>query len=210
MKDSFRPKIFRLKARTALRGKWGMSALIFFVYFVIAILVQLLVSVIPFGSIAASILFSSVIGWGVYFLFLDVSNGDDAKLDGMFEPFKNYGRYVGGTALTFLYTFLWMLLLIVPGIIKSYSYSQTPLLMRENPELGAEQAIQLSMKMMKGHKWELFLLDLSFIGWALLCIPTLFIGYYWLGPYIITARAEFYKELKKEWESRQELTEASA
>lgn len=185
-----------------------MSALTFLVYSVIAGVAGGVASLIPFGSIAANILFVMIIAWGLYFLFLDVSNGDEVKIEGMFEPFNDYGRYVGGTALTFLYTFLWMLLFIVPGIVKSYSYSQTSFLMRENPELGGEQAIQLSMKMMKGHKAELFLLDLSFIGWGFLCIFTLFIGYFWLGPYMVTARAEFYKELKKDWEIRQGLNAA--
>lgn len=205
MTDSFRPTSFRLKARTALRGKWGMSALTFLVYSVIATLASLIANFIPFGSIAVAILFTMLMAWGLYFTFLDVSNGDEVKIEGMFEPFNNYGHYVGGTALTFLYTFLWTLLLIVPGIIKGYSYSQTSFLMRENPEFSGEEAIQLSMKMMKGHKAELFLLDLSFIGWGFLCIFTLFIGYFWLGPYMVTARAEFYKELKKDWELRQGL-----
>ncbi len=204
MTDSFRPKSFRDKAWEALRGKWGMSAVMALVYMMVAETGVLVSCILPIvGPITAYILFVIPMVMGMMFLFLDVSNGKDVEVTTLFETFKDYGRYVGGSALVFVYVLLWCMLLYIPGIIKMLSYSQTFYLMRENPELKGEEAIQLSMKMMKGHKWELFLLGLSFIGWGLLCIPTLGIGYFWLIPYMQTAHAEFYKELKKDWEVRQ-------
>ncbi|MDR2806022.1 MAG: DUF975 family protein, partial [Dysgonamonadaceae bacterium] len=120
------------------------------------------------------------------------------EIGDLFEGFKNYGKVLGTTLLTTLYIFLWMLLLIIPGIIKSYSYAMTPYLLRDNPELGADELICKSMEMMKGHKKKLFLLDLSFIGWGLLCIYTLGSGFLWLAPYISSSHAAFYEDLRAE------------
>ena len=119
-------------------------------------------------------------------------------IENMFNEFKNYGRALGVSLLTSVFTFLWTLLFIIPGIIKHYSYGMTFYIAKDHPELGADDCIEESKKMMYGHKMRLFLLDLSFIGWALLCILTLGIGLLWLYPYIETSHAIFYKELKAE------------
>jgi uncharacterized membrane protein len=79
------------------------------------------------------------------------------------------------------------------------AYSLTPYILKDYPELSANQAINLSMKMMKGHKFDLFWLFLSFIGWSILCIFTLGIGYLWLMPYMMTTMAAFYQEVKAEY-----------
>ena len=100
--------------------------------------------------------------------------------------------------LVVIYEFLWTLLLIIPGIIKYYSYAMTKFILLDEPELKYDAAIEKSMEMMKGKKFKLFLLDLSFIGWALLCILTLGIGLVLLVPYMYTARAAFYEDLKAE------------
>ena len=102
-----------------------------------------------------------------------------------------------------VYTLLWTLCLIVPGIIKSFSYALTPFILNERPELSADEAIELSMKMMDGHKMDMFLLYLSFIGWYLLALLTCCIGFLWLMPYIYTTQAAFYEDVKAEYESRQ-------
>lgn len=209
MTDSFRPTSFRNKAWEALRGKWGMGAVAFLLYLVIASAAIGVTMWIPFvGPIAAMLLLILPIAMGTMFIFLDVSNGKDVEIKTMFETFNDYGRYLLGGVLVFVYTFLWSLLLYVPGIIKAISYSQTFYLMRENPELSGEQAIQLSMKMMHGHKMEYFLLQLSFIGWILLGYITFGIGLLWVMPYISTAQAEFHKELLKEYEVREGLSAA--
>jgi uncharacterized membrane protein len=70
-------------------------------------------------------------------------------------------------------------------------------ILRDNPGMGASDAITASRKMMNGHKAELFALYIGFIGWALLCLPTCGIGYLWLGPYVSASVANFYEELKK-------------
>lgn len=99
-----------------------------------------------------------------------------------------------------LFTFLWMLLLIIPGIIAAYRYSMAPYLMAQNPDLGVLEAINMSKQMMMGHKGRLFFLELSFIGWAILCVLTLGIGYLWLFPYINASEAAFYTDLRARYQ----------
>lgn len=94
-----------------------------------------------------------------------------------------------------IFIFLWTLLLIIPGIIAAYRYSMAPYLMAQNPNLGVMEAIGMSKKMMMGHKGRLFILELSFIGWAILCVFTLGIGYLWLLPYMNASEAAFYMDL---------------
>ncbi|MGN0334193.1 MAG: DUF975 family protein [Lachnospiraceae bacterium] len=98
--------------------------------------------------------------------------------------------------LTFIYTFLWMLCLVIPGIIAAYSYSMAPYLLYENPDMTPSEAIAGSKEMMRGNKFRLFCLDLSFIGWDILCSFTFGIGNLFLRPYKESARAVFYRELK--------------
>lgn len=120
-----------------------------------------------------------------------------AHLD-IHDLFSQFDRFKEGFLQSFLrglYTFLWSLLFIIPGIIKSYSYAMTPFIMAENPDMSAKEAIAASQQMMDGHKGELFMLGLTFIGWDLLAGLTLNIGYIFLNPYKNAAYAVFYKNL---------------
>lgn len=107
-------------------------------------------------------------------------------------------KYVILYARCFLFTFLWSLLLIVPGIIKSLSYSMSLYIKRDRPELTAREAMCESERIMKGHKMELFILQLSFIGWALLSLLTCGLGFLLLAPYSYTTTAAYYETLKSE------------
>lgn len=91
---------------------------------------------------------------------------------------------------------LWTLLLIIPGIIKAFCYAMTPYIMVEHPEYSAQEAIDASCDMMRGHLFDLFWLYLSFIGWAILSVLTCGIGFFWLIPYMATSQAAFYFDLK--------------
>ena len=101
--------------------------------------------------------------------------------------------------LMYMFTFLWALLLFIPGIIKSLAYAMTPFIIKDYPELSANQAINLSMKMMKGRKFDLFWLTLSFLGWVLLCMLSLGIGLFWFMPYWQTTLAAFYQDVKHDY-----------
>lgn len=138
------------------------------------------------------------LAYGLYCFFLGISRDEPVTNGNLFDGFKDFKRIFLTTLLQNIYTLLWTLLLIVPGIIKSYSYAMTPYVLKDNPELSNNAAIEESMRMMEGKKMKLFLLDLSFIGWAILSVLTLCIGFLFLIPYIYTARAHFYEDAKKE------------
>lgn len=110
-----------------------------------------------------------------------------------------YWHKVWGMLLAAIFTVLWTLLLVIPGIVKSFSYAMTKYILEENPELSANEAIDHSRAMMRGHKFDLFWLYLSFIGWGILCIFTAGIGLLWLVPYMETAEAAFYEEVKADY-----------
>ena len=95
-----------------------------------------------------------------------------------------------------VFAFLWGLLLLIPGIIASYSYAMTPYIMVERPALTPMEAITASKELMQGHKWELFCLDFSFIGWDLLAALTLNLGHLFLNPYKNAAYTAFYRNIK--------------
>ena len=126
--------------------------------------------------------------------------GDNRAVGNLFrDSFGRWGRKVWGMFLMNFFVSLWSLLLIIPGFIKYYAYALTPYILIDNPELSANQAINLSQKMMKGHKFDMFIFHLSFIGWIFLSIFTFGIGLLWLLPYMMTAQAAFYQDVKKEY-----------
>ena len=95
-----------------------------------------------------------------------------------------------------IFTALWSLLLIVPGIIASYRYRMAMYIIHDDPEVGIMEAIRKSKQMMVGHKLDLFVLDLSFIGWGLLCVITLGIATLYVGPYVAATQAAFYDSIQ--------------
>lgn len=113
----------------------------------------------------------------------------------LFSKFNYFGKAFLLRFVISIFTFLWALLFIIPGIIASYRYSMATFLMAQNPNLGVMEAISLSKQMMTGHKWRLFCLDFSFIGWAFLSAFTLGIGYLWLVPYMNASKTAFYLHL---------------
>lgn len=186
--------LLRAEACEALSGKWGVSAFFTFIYAVVYSLISIVLSIVPFvGSIAASMIVAPV-AYAFEIAFLQQRRGEELQPGWLFRYFNTRVWYT--SILVIVYTVLWTLLLIIPGIIKGYSYAMTPYILADEEELKGNAAIERSMQMMDNHKWELFLLDLTFIGWYLLGILTLCIGWLWVVPYHYTARAAFYEELK--------------
>ena len=195
--------VLRREARAALEGNWLMSAVAGLIYMAVACVC----SVIPMVGWILSIVVGLPISWGLYIMFYQLYR--DRKLpslDSLFIGFQDFGRILGTMLLMNVYTFLWTLLLIVPGVIKACSYAMTPYILREHPELSYNAAIEKSMAMMEGHKMKFFLLCLSFIGWAILCMLTLGIGYLFLMPYMYTSMAAFYEDLKAQTANASEET----
>ncbi|MCR5696873.1 MAG: DUF975 family protein [Marinilabiliaceae bacterium] len=186
-------------AIASLKGKWGDAAVVTLIYMLICFALGIVNAFIPLLGYLIMILVLLVIGWGYQVIFLGLSRGGNASVGDLFEGFSNgqFGRIIGTMALMFLYVILWCLLLYIPGIIKALSYSMTPFILRDT-DLSYNEAIERSMKLMDGHKWQLFVLELSFLGWGILCMFTFGIGLLWLEPYMVTTYAEFYKNLLEE------------
>ena len=195
---------YKNRALSALENKWGNFVAITFVYGFIIGITQILSgdkdspAILHLIGLVLFIL-ALPLTWGYQTLFLGAVRGGEATAKDMFEGYNKelFSRVLTTTLLYYVYVFLWSLLLLIPGCIKAYSYAMTPYILKDNPEMKNNAAIEESMRMMDGHKLELFLLDLSFIGWALLSFLTCGIGFLWLAPYMNMARVNFYEDLKK-------------
>ena len=196
-------KFFREAAWAQLKGNWKPAVLFTLVYNLILCLTQAISSTSDYVSILISLFILIPLGYGYNIAFLNFKRtGESVKMEQLFDGFKDYSRVVLTNILETVYVFLWTMLLIIPGIIKAISYSQTTYILKDNPDLKNNAAIELSMAMMKGHKFDYFCLILSFIGWLLLSILTLGIGLLWVSPYITTASANFYEYVKEDYEIR--------
>ena len=126
--------------------------------------------------------------------------GFDSKFEQLFYVFKS-GRYMNTVKTMFFYElkiFLWSLLFIIPGIIKSYEYCMVPYLLAENPQMSTKRAFELSRMMTKGEKWHIFVLGLSFIGWYILAaFACCGVGSYFLAPYVEATHAELYQVMRE-------------
>lgn len=114
------------------------------------------------------------------------------------EGLNNWWRAILASLWQFLWVFLWTLLFIIPGIIKSFSYSQMYFLLAENKDLSVTKSMRISMIITKGHKWDLFVTYLSFLGWGILASLTFGIGFLWLTPYIKLTMTNAYHAMLKE------------
>jgi len=130
-------------------------------------------------------------GWQLY--ALRTSREEEAGgVETLFSCFQQFSRFLMAILLMGLFTALWTMLFVIPGIIAIYAYSQTIYIMLDHPEMSPMEAIAASKEMMRGHKAELFVLELSFVGWALLSGFTFGILLIWLEPYMQVTKANFY------------------
>lgn len=153
------------------------------------------------GSLAALLLAGPLAVGLNYFHVMNILGRDEEVL--VSTPFRaaftNYPRKLGGSLWMELFVFLWSLLFIIPGIIKTFSYAMTPYILADCPNVKAKDALKLSMRIMKGHKWELFVFDLSFIGWYLLSILTVgILNVFFTDPYRYNSLATYYLEVREE------------
>ncbi|ACK97951.1 DUF975 domain-containing protein [Bacillus thuringiensis] len=202
------------EALDSLEGKWGL-----------AVGATLLISVIMITfNFIVDFSFTQILGWedmknsmivdiittfmvgpltlGGYYLALHIIGEKDARIGHIFRWFTAGSKFIKSFLLYIvvnIYIFLWFLLFIIPGIIKSFSYAMTYFIINDHPEYSINQAITESRRMMDGHKMEYFILCLSFIGWFILSCITLGIGFLWLIPYFYTTSAAFYEEIAEEY-----------
>jgi uncharacterized membrane protein len=180
------------QARESLENKWGLAVGAFAVYILAAVAVQ----AIPYLGPVISLLISGPLALGAAIFSLALSRNQDARVEQIFQGFNNFSTALGAYLLIFVFTLLWLLLLIIPGIIAAISYSMTFYIIADNPSISAMDAIDRSKQMMDGHKWKYFCLILRFIGWAILCIFTLGLGFFLLIPYIQVSIAKFYDDIR--------------
>lgn len=202
------------EALDSLEGKWGLAV-------GATLLISILITAFSFsidwgfysildwqetgGSLiinTLTFLVSGPLTLGGYYLALNIIREKQTSIGNIFVWFTDAKRFLKSFLvylLVNLYLFLWTLLLIIPGIIKSFSYAMTYFIINDHPEYSLNQAITESRRMMDGHKMEYFLLCLSFIGWFILSCITLGIGFLWLIPYFYTTAAAFYEEIAEEY-----------
>jgi len=214
---------YRLIARDRLQGNWKKSILAAFIAFLLGGLVtgsgaefnlnlderdlehmsaafkQIIAYLAGFGSTLGLVHFiiGGVVRLGYCQFLLKQHDNQNPEVNDLFSQFHRFGDGFCLALLQGLYIALWTMLFIIPGIIAAYRYAMAPFVLAENPDMTASEAINASKQMMDGHKMDLFLLDLSFIGWEFLCIFTLGIGYLWLRPYRNAAYAAFFRSFRR-------------
>ncbi len=180
-----------LHAKKALSGNWGLA--------IGAILVVQIIMNAPqyinsFGGIGNLILAGPMMV-GVAIFSLSLSRLHDTRFEQIFNGFNKFGTALGAYLLYSVFILLWTLLLIIPGIIAALSYSQTFFIIAEDNSIGPYEAIKKSSRIMNGHRWKYFCLNLRFTGWWLLCLLTFGIGFLWLMPYMYVSYARFYDDV---------------
>lgn len=184
-------KQVKTNAKAALKGRLGLSI-------GVTIVIGILLSVAS-ATVVGAILLAGPLTAGLASFFMKLYRKENVTFNDGFGGFSNFSKNVAAGVLVAVFTFLWTLLFFIPGIIKQLSYSMTFYILNDHPEYTARQAITESRKMMNGHKGELFVLYLSFIGWDLLSVLTLgILEIVYVAPYRETAVAGFYESIKGE------------
>lgn len=188
-------------------AKQQLGGKIFANNWLMALVVILIVSAIssvcayiPYVGTVAAIVISGPLTVGSAYVFLKLARtGEPINIGDVFEGFKNdfVGNFLLGLMIS-IFTMLWSLLFVIPGIVKAYSYSMAPYIKVDNPEWDWRQCLNESKEITNGHKMELFVLDLSFIGWILVGYIACCIGLLWVIPYTEAARANAYEALKRQ------------
>ena len=210
-------------AKSSLKGKYGEVIIMYLIYFLITFAIMavmgFIMGLLGIGmsetkvamvnntlkvTLGAAEMVQSILSFvvtaifslGIVSFYLKVSRNEEVTYKELFSKKSLWLLFIGVSIMTSIFTFLWTLLLIIPGIIAAYRYSMVNYIMVDNPELGVMGAIRKSKEIMHGHKMDLFVLQLSFLGWALLGVLTFGILYIWLIPYISVTTANFYNQIK--------------
>jgi uncharacterized membrane protein len=192
---------WKAAAKQQLAGKWTDAIILVVIYLLIVSVLSSLGNKLQLSWIVqvVSFIIAGPLTYAISKYFLKLVRGEKVGWRMLFDGFQTM---MAPTIKLYLWmvlkVFLWSLLLIVPGIIKAFAYSQAFFLINDDNKLDPKAALAKSERMMNGHKGELFVLQLSFIGWGILSVLTLGIGYLWLMPYMMTTFANYYENLVKE------------
>ena len=196
---------YKNKALACLEGKWSTAIIATLIYLVLSIGVSWTITTpmgnnmtMSYGTSAIWTLICLPLSWGFANYFLRLIRNEDIGYGHLFDGYKDFVRVFLAEFCMELLICIGFLLLIVPGIILAAGFVMTDFIMKDDPEIDALDAIKKSWKMTDGHKGELVLLFLSFFGWMILSALTLGIGFLFLYPYMQTALAHAYEDLKAE------------
>ena len=180
-------KDFRHRAWNNLHGNWTTVVVAYF-------LMELFIGALAFTGIG-SLLIAGPLTVGYSLIAINIVRKNNPKIENLFAGFNDFIRTFVLWIINTIFVALWAMLFIIPGIIKSLSYSMSYYILIDNTSISANEARKQSMQLMYGHKWRLFCLNFSFIGWIILSFLTFGILLFWVLPYMEVARAEFYQSL---------------
>ena len=199
-------KTLKENAKASLKGKYSDAMLLMLIYGLISgAVVNIFGNVDNLDSLSyynsfggvVSFLITCLFIFGLHSYYLKLSRNESVTWKELFNKTDLFAPAIVITLLVAIFTALWTILFIIPGIIAAIGYSQVYFIKLDNPDMEAKDALNKSKELMNGHKMDYFVLMLSFIGWAILSILTLGILYLWLVPYMSVTFANFYNELIK-------------
>lgn len=198
----------KVDAKAQLEGKRGKGALIVLLMFLIGLIPSIIGLFIESDSIyiALDIVFQiyiSLLGIGCFLFYLSVRRNKEVSVNMLFSGYEYYLKGFLVILLVKIITIIGCILLIIPSIIFSFMYSQALYIYIENPEMGVIECLRTSRLAMKGHKFELFVLNLSFIGWIFLSVLTLGILSLYVTPYIKTTLVNYYTDVMEDYRVKQ-------
>ena len=192
-------------ARQRLVGRWAAAIIVCVLADVVSLSVNLteflplsgkMELLLPVVCLLLDFLIGGAISLGIAHYFTNLAANRNAQIGDLFAYFRHLGKAIWMSLVTFCYVFLWSLLFVIPGIIATYRYAMVPYLIAEFPDLSVTEAMDESARLMRGNKFRLFCLQLSFIGWIFLSVLFTFgIGLLWVMPYMQAADAAFYLDV---------------
>ena len=189
-------KQLKAQAKEQIKGKIGVLIAVTLVIGAITAAASFIANLIPGVGLAVSIIVTPAFALSTIRIYLMVVRGGTPEVKNCFDGFDDFFSAFKVTLLVGIYTFLWSLLFIIPGIVKGYSYSMAMYVLADNKGKSARECIAESKAMMEGHKMELFVLDLSFIGWYLLCSLTCGLAALYVVPLLNATHANVYETIK--------------
>ena len=189
-------KQLKAQAKEQIKGKIGVLIAVTLVIGAITGVATFFAGLIPGVGMVVSLIVTPAFALSTVRIYLMVVRGGTPEVKDAFTGFDDFFSAFKVTLLVGLYTFLWSLLFIIPGIIKGYSYSMSLFVLADNKGKSARECIAESKAMMEGHKMELFVLDLSFIGWYLLCTLTCGLAFLYVTPLLNATHANVYETIK--------------
>ena len=189
-------KQLKAQAKEQIKGKLGVLIAVTLVIGAITAVASFLAGLIPGVGMVISLIVTPAFALSTVRIYLMVVRGGTPEIKDAFNGFDDFFSAFKVTLLAGLYTFLWSLLFIIPGIIKAYSYSMALQVLADNKGKSARECIAESKAMTEGHKMELFVLDLSFIGWYLLCSLTCGLAALYVVPLLNATHANVYETIK--------------